>query len=139
LIINGDEKPIEATHRCIFFSDTDWDENEWNMFYGFLFDCALQYLLTGLVSYSGINIERNRFRQSTDEDFAEWVEEQAFIKNTEYTTSVLYNKYLTQFYGDGGIAIGQKKFTSYMKAYATLMKWKYNRTQKNGISYFYFK
>lgn len=139
LIVNGDEKPIETTHGCVFYSDTSWDENEWNMFFGFLFDCALQYLMKGLVSYSGINIEHNRFRQSTDEDFAEWVGEQGFIKNSEYNTSEIYKNYIIQFYGEGSIAIGQKKFSNYMKAYATFMKWTYNRVQKNGKSYFYFR
>lgn len=137
-IVNGNEKPIEATHGCIFFSDISWDSKEWNMFYGFLFDCARQYLMTGLVSYAGVNIEHNRFRQSTDEDFAEWVVEQGFNKNIEYTTSEKYKDYISQFYGDGSIAIGQKKFTNYIKAYSTFMKWTYNRIQKNGVSYFYF-
>jgi len=137
-IINGDEKPIETTHGCMFFSDNSWDGNEWNMFYGFLLDCALQYLMKGLVSYTGINIELNRFRQSTDEDFVEWVDEQVFVKNSEYITSEKYKNFITQFYGDGSIAIGQKKFTNFMKAYATFMKWTYNRVQKNGITYFYF-
>ena len=137
-IVNGDEKPIEATHGCKFFSEISWDSKEWNMFYGFLFDCAFLYLMTGLVSYAGVNLEHNRFRQSTDEDFAEWVVEQELNKNVEYITSEKYKEYITQFYGDGSIAIGQKKFTNYIKAYATFMKWTYNRIQKNGISYFYF-
>jgi hypothetical protein len=137
-IVNGDEKPIESTHGCIFFNDTYWDSNEWNMFYGFLFDCALQYLTTGLLSYAGVNIENNRFRQATDEDFVEWISEQGFIKNSEYTTSEKYKDYITQFYGDSSIPIGQKKFTNYIKAYATFKKWTYNRIQKNGISYFFF-
>ena len=137
-IVNGDEKPIEFTHGCVFFSNNSWDSIEWNMFYGFLFECALQYLTTGLVSHEGINIEHNRFRQATDEDFVEWVSGQEFIKNIEYCTSQKYKDYILQFYGDGSIAIGQKKFTNYIKSYATLMKWTYNRVQKNGNSYFYF-
>lgn len=137
-IKNGDEKPIETTHGCVFFSDSSWDGYEWNMFYGFLFDCALQYLMKGLVSFTGINIELNRFRQSTDEDFVEWVGEQGYLRNSEYNTSKYYKNFIEQFYGDGSIAIGQKKFTNYMKAFATYMKWTFNRVQKNGETFFYF-
>lgn len=137
-IINGNEKPIESTHGCIFFSDNSWEVNEWNMFYSFLFDCALQYLINGLVSFSGINVDLNRFRQTTDEDFVEWVNQQGFTKNSEYITSEKYKCFITQFYGDGSISIGQKKFTNYIKAYAAYVKWTYNRVQKNGISYFFF-
>lgn len=137
-IVNGDEKPIEATHGCIFFNDSFWDIDEWNMFYSFMLDCALQYLSTGLISYDGVNIDINRFRQSTDEEFTEWTEEQAFIKNFEYETAIFYENYLRQFYGERGIVIGQKKFTGYIKSFATYKKWIYNRVQKGGKSYFFF-
>ena len=137
-IVNGDEKPIEATHGCIFFSFTAWSIEEWNMFSSFMFDCALQYLTTGLVNYVGVNIEINRFRQSTDEDFAEWAEEQGFKKNIEYTTADLHANYIDLFYGGNSITIGQKKFTGNIKAYAAFKKWKFNRVQKNGVTYFYF-
>jgi len=138
-IVKGDEKPIEETHGCVFFSEEAWLTNEWNMFYSFMFDCALQYLITGLVAYEGVNIEENRFRQATDEDFVEWVEMQKLIINIEYNTAQLHKDFIASYYGEATVSIGQKKFTNYIKSYGSYKKWTYNRIQKNGISYFFFK
>jgi hypothetical protein len=136
-IINGEEKPIEQTHGCIFFDKTAWQPKEWNMFFSLMFDCARQYLNKGLVSSTGINVEMNKFRQATSEDFAEWVKEQEFKKNKEYMTSAYFDDFTGIYYGENKV-INQRTFTSWITEYAGYNKWGFKRKQSNGTTYFFF-
>jgi hypothetical protein len=136
-IIKGDEKPVEQTHGCIFFNKTTWQANEWNMFFSLMLDCAYQYLNSGLVHSSGINVEINRFRQATSEDFAEWVIDQDFEKNIQYETANYFKEFVSMYYGDN-LSIGQRTFTGWIKEYARYKRWKFDRKQSNGTTYFLF-
>ena len=136
-IIKGEEKPIEQTHGCIFFDKTAWQPKEWNMFFSLMFDCARQYLNKGLVSSTGINVEMNKFRQATSEDFAEWVKEQEFKEDKEYMTSAYFDDFIGIYYGENK-SISQRIFTSWVKEYAGYKKWGFKRKQSNGTTYFFF-
>ena len=136
-IIKGDEKPIEDTHGCIFFSKTAWHPDEWNMFFSLMQDCAYQYLNTGLVHSPGVNVDLNRFRQATSEDFAEWIQDQFFAANTLYETAIFYRNFVTMYYGETH-QIGQRTFTGWLNEFAVYKGWRFDRKQSNGICYFYF-
>ena len=49
---NNDDKRPEDYFGNLFFDD--WDKKEWQLFYQFFIDCAMQFLATGLkkTSYS---------------------------------------------------------------------------------------
>ena len=134
-IIKGDEKPIEQTHGCIFFSNTAWQVNEWNMFFSSMLDCAYQYLNTGLVHSAGVNVELNRFKQATSEDFAEWIIDKDLEFNTKYETAVYFKRFVEIYYGDTH-QIGQRTFTGWLGEYAVYKGWKFERKQSNCICYF---
>ena len=136
-IVRGDEKPIEEIHGCLFFSKTQWDANEWNMFYSLLFDAAFQYLNTGLVYNKGVNVEINSLKQATNSDFVSWVQEQEFELNEKYDTKKCYNQFVDMYYGTN-YQIGQRTFTTFLNHYANYMGWKHSNKQSNGISYFSF-
>jgi len=135
-IIRGDEKPIQETHGCIFFSN-DWDELEWNKFFTSMVVCALLYLNNGLVSFQGINIDLNRLKQSTEEDFVSWALEQDFQQGIKYETKKHYNEYVSLYYGETH-QIGQRKFTAYLKEFACFKGWHFKTVQSNSISYVVF-
>lgn len=137
-IIRGDEKPIEDTHGCIFFSKAAWQADEWDKFFSLMMDCAYQYLNNGLVHSPGVNVEMNRFRQSTSEDFAEWVPDQNFVLNNQYETATYFKRFIAIYYGETH-AIGQRTFTGWLGEYAVYKRWRFDRKQSNGISYFLFK
>jgi hypothetical protein len=134
-IIKGDEKPIEDTHGCIFFSKTAWHPDEWDMFFSLMLDCAYQYLNTGLVHSPGVNVELNRFRQATSEDFAEWIIDKDLEFNTKYETAVYFKRFIEIYYGDTH-QIGQRTFTGWVGEYAVYKGCKFERNQSNGICYF---
>ena len=136
-IIRGDEKPIEQTHGCLFFSETEWTSQEWNLFYSFMIDSCYQYMNNGLIPFVGINIELNRFRQATDSDFAAWVIEQNFEKHHPYETKIYHQLYLAAYYGDIH-PIGQRAFSGFLKSYSEYKGWSFKVHQSNGLSYFQF-
>jgi hypothetical protein len=136
-IKRGDEKPIEQTHGGIFFSNS-WNKNEWNMFFTFMIECVIDYLNKGLICNDGVNIELNRFRQSTSEDFAEWIEQQDFQLNIKYPTKEYFERFVNIYYGNTH-QIGQRTFTAWLKDYATFKKWILQRIESNGTTNFMFQ
>jgi len=135
-IKTGNEKPIEQEHGCIFFGEK-WMQQEWNMFFNLMFDCAYQFLNDGFIPYTPINVEVNRFRQSTNEDFATWAEEQNFKPNVEYNTKQFCGDFIALYYGDS-FAIGQRTFSDWLKKYATYKGWEHVSKSSNNVSKFIF-
>jgi len=136
-IKTGNEKPIEQTHGCIFFSKA-WQLHEWNMFFSLMVDCAYQFFNSGFVYNKGVNVELNRFRQATNEDFATWIEDQDLQPNQRYETKKYYEPFVQLFYGSTHI-IGQRTFTNWLRDYAAYKGWIFEVKQSNGIPYFLFK
>jgi hypothetical protein len=135
-IIIGNEKPIEQTHNGLFFS-SDWSIYEWNCFYSVLLDCAQFYLRNGLTRNKGINVELNRLRQSTSEDFFEWAELERFELDFQYNTTVKFNDFIGTYYGPSH-HIAQTTFTKWLKAYAEYKGWIHSIKKSNSQGYFKF-
>jgi hypothetical protein len=135
-IVKGDEKPIEDTHGCIFYSDT-WQDDEWNKFFSFMLNIAATYLSSGLINHGGINIALNRLKQATNDDFVTWALEKGFEKNTNYETTDNFNQFVNIYYGETH-RIGQRGFSGFLKEYAAYKCFTYMSFQSNGTSYFKF-
>ena len=128
-IIKGNEEPIKDHHHCIFFNN-DWELTEWQMFYSFMIDCIVEFMKSGLVYYEPKNVKANRLRQITNEDFAEWVNQQSFEVNTVYETKPMFEIFKSTYYGDD--AFSQRKFTSFLKKYASLNDWGFKQPPASG-------
>ncbi len=135
-IKTGNEKPIEQEHGCIFFGE-EWMQQEWNMFLNLMFDCAYQFLNFGFIPYKTKNVEVNRVRQSTSEDFAMWVEDKNFQPNVEYNTKSFFNEFTAIFYCES-YTIGQRTFTGWIKDFATYKGWEHVSKSSNNVSKFIF-
>lgn len=135
-IKKGNEVPIKDIHKCVFFSD-DWDETEWQMFYSFMIYCICQFMQNGLVYYEPKNVVANRLRQITNDDFAEWVTQQNFEVNKVYETKPLFEVFKSTYYGDD--VFSQRKFTGFLKKYATLSDWGFKQPPaSSGRTFFQF-
>jgi hypothetical protein len=135
-IIRGDESPIEKEHGGLFFS-TDWAVTEWNQFFSVMCDCAWLYLKGGIILPKPINIEYNRLKQSTNEDFVEWCEGQSFITGKRYQTRELFIDFQNTYYGQGS-SFYQRTFTTWIKCYGNYNGWETQINQANGLPYFLF-
>jgi hypothetical protein len=128
-IVRGDEKPIETEHGGILWGDT-WDDTDWSNFFTFMLDCARQYLHRGLIAFEGVNVEVNRFRQSTSEDFAEWVEDANLTVNEWHATTPHFNSF-TSMYGEDS-RLKQRGFTNWIKKYASMKGYKFESGGSSG-------
>lgn len=137
LISKGNEQPIIEHHGCIFFS-SDWDVKEWQKFYSFMITCVCEFLKDGLCHYSPKNVTTNRLRQITNDDFAEWVEEQKFEMSMVYETKPLYEDYKARFYPDE--VFSQRRFTSFLKKYSSVNDYVFKQPKpSSGVTFFVFE
>lgn len=141
-IIYGHEKPIEDEHNGLFFSKYSWDADEWNKFYSLMASCASIFLQQGLIPIKSINIDLNRFRQGTNDDFANWCQEQNFAIynstiNNRYFTKDYFEKFSSTYYGEHS-KFSQRNFTNWIKKFAFFKGWDFTSDQSNGQSYFIF-
>lgn len=133
-IVRGDEKPIEDTHGCLFFGE-QWDATDWSRFFTFMVSCAHDYLSSGLIAFEGVNVEVNRFRQSTSEDFAEWVEDADLPLNDWLITKTYYLRF-RDTYNVTQSTFTQRKFSSWIKHYAAFKGLRYERRGANSVQWF---
>ena len=124
----GNEKPIQAEHGCIFFTD-DWDAAEWQRFDQYMIDCVKDYLQNGLQSYTLHSADQNRLRQIAGEEFYEWVtgyEGEGLTTGREYNRDELFRDYKA-FAGLAESMPVTRGFTDNINRYAKSKGWKYER------------
>ncbi len=136
-IKTGLEKPIAEEHGGEFFSDA-WKEDEWNAFYSVMLDCCKIYLQYGLIPQPTGNVEKNKLRQQTSDDFVQWCEEQEFILNEEYNQKEKFTEFKKQYYGEDS-AFFQKTFIKWLRHYAEFMKWTFKNRKSNSEYIFRFE
>ena len=80
--------PVDEFGHQLF---DEWDEDEWNRFYNFMFICQMKYLKNGLKAVSsGIKMKRKHIRLSFGEEFLEYFDmitseaEQWILSNEAY-------------------------------------------------------
>ncbi len=66
---DGDHNP-ESDFGHNFFQD--WDEDQWSLFYNFMFNCVRIHLQHGLVECPQDELHRRRLRSAVGEDFLLW-------------------------------------------------------------------
>ena len=135
-IIYGNESPIETEHGGLFFS-SDWTFTEWNKFFSFMADCAMHYLHNNIIIQKVINVEINRLKQSTNDDFVTWCEGKEFKTDFRYYTKELFNEFVAVYYGQTA-SFMQRTFTNWMKAYGTFLGYEMQIGQSNGVPFFVF-
>ena len=136
-IITGNEEPIVEEHNGLFFSD-NWSNEEWNLFYNWMLVTVTYYLKFGLADQPLINTSKNRLLQTTEPEFVTWVDDQNFITEKFYPTKDMFADYVSTNYGDSS-KFPQKKFSKWIKQYASSVNWVYDSKRSNGTDYFIFK
>ena len=91
----------------------------------------------GLTYYEPKNVKANRLRQITNDDFAEWINRENFEVNKTYETKTFYEDFKNTYCPDENFS--QRKFTSYMKKFASLNDWRFSQPKPSGgVTYFCF-
>lgn len=125
-------EPIVSEFGCKFFSD-DWDQDEWTLFFNYLFYACLFYLTEGLKPYKSDAHIRNRIKQQCGDEFYEFTHPDGKFK---YTPGQWYNlKYETDeinsSYFDGE-PVSAKSISEKMKKMASYYGMQYQSKRING-------
>ena len=139
-IVNGNETPIISEHERVFFSDNPndgWTKEDWSQFFDYQLSCVEHYLKYGLITYEPKNVVQNQLLQSTDEDFAEWIEQQNFEIKAKYDKKTLFEDF-TQTYHGANSTLTQRKFTDWLKKWARLQGFEVEQPRSGKISYIRF-
>lgn len=97
----------------IFFGE--WNNEEWNRFYNFLFFVASHYLNTGLIEAPSINKRLKYLIHATSPEFLEFAREKIEI-DVRYDKKTLYNGFVHEYQDFSTLT--QRTFTSWLKIYA---------------------
>lgn len=133
-IITGVEEPIKKEHGCTFFDEDEWDQSEWNKFFTYLLECSVLYFRKGLVPYEYRGLAKNQLLQSTNEDFAEWVEDKELTIGERYNLKELFDEFKKNYYGEDS-DLKQRVFTNWLKEWAGIMGKKIEKVKSNGGQY----
>jgi hypothetical protein len=130
-------RPIEFTHGCEFFG-SDWTDKDWNQFFNYMMNCVQYYLSKGLQYYSFRGLSENKLRQSTSDDFSEWVANKNYDDGNEFNIGHEYIDFKSMYYGDN-IDFRQRTFTNWLKIYALTKDMQLNIRTSNGERIAIFK
>lgn len=130
-IKTGTEEPIISEHGCEFFN---WSTEENNKFYSFMIDCAQFYLKTGLCTYEKRNIQHNKVIQELGSDFYEWIQNRKLEFDQEHDVKGLFDDFKRTYFGEDE-KFSQRRFTTLIKKYCSIMEYEFSRRATNGTTY----
>lgn len=136
----GTGRPIVDFHGCEFF--TEWDENEWSLFYSFMLKCVCIYLKDGLKSYHCPSLIKNQLIRQTSQEFTDWTVDTCLSDGgilddgTERTSADLLENYKSV---SGDEKLTTRTFNRWLKIYADLNKLKIIDRKSSGKKYMFFK
>ena len=124
---SSDHTPADEFGDRDFFSD-DWDQNDYDCLYSFLFGCIQEYLKTGLKNNE--SSEGTKFKQTvmnTGHEFAEYMN--GFELDDFVNARTLYERYVK----NTGDALSQQEFYSKMRKICGIYGWELEQRGK-GLS-----
>lgn len=116
----------------------EWkDEKQWNCFYSLVLTCCQIYLNDGIIPYKSENLLYNKFKQSTNDDFVEFILGYNFINHINYDKKELYENFISE-YGEYK-AITQRTFSNYFTIFLNIFNVEYDEKKSHGKYYLCFE
>jgi len=115
----------------------DWNQEEWNRFYNFMFWCIKEYFNTGLKEPENTSLPIRKIRNETSIEFFEWMESKSeeFIESTAkdiwFDKKELFNEFKNQ-YPDENEKLKQRSFTVWFKKYCVYKKLKVKEDRRRN-------
>lgn len=132
---NPEHKPKDDFGHEFF---TEWDDEEWNLFYEFMIYCIKLYLNKGLIKCEDPMLTNRKIINATSVDFFEFVENEVKL-NLKYDKKELYESFKSRIGYNldtfGSCPIKQNTFTKYLKVYTDYKGFKYNSSRSNCSDY----
>jgi hypothetical protein len=101
----------------------DWDRDEWNLFYNFLFLCVQEYLSSGILEQqSTIKVKRKHIRLKYGEEFLEWFDSYLEFEAKEWKTIGTLHEDFINSTGTERKFFSQKRFRMAINEWTGLLK-----------------
>lgn len=139
---NAKRAPIDEFGRMFF---SEWDENEYAMFYTYMVECIKYYLENGLIEFPLENYEINKLIDTAGEEFIDYMNETVLEQlrfKQEFEEKLLFDAFIEKNKSRDKTNI--KTFNKNVKAWAQIKALDINlhkggqRDRRNGISYVTF-
>ncbi len=126
---NENHKPIDDFGKRFF---DEWDEDEWNRFYNFMFKCIQVYLTEGLISKTTSSLITRKIIDSTCREFYEFMEEDNFLE--EHLKREAFYEFQKRY--PDYLQLKQHTFTKWLKLYCTYKGYQLEELKSGGKYYF---
>jgi len=129
---NEQHRPIDDLGKRLF---DEWDGEEWNKFYNFMFECVLVYLREGLISPKNQNLQLRKLIDTTSREFVEFMEEQSLELGID--KKVLYGNFQHNY--PDFMYLKQNTFSKWIKSYCSIMNYKLHEARSHGRTYIFIE
>lgn len=134
-------KPEDEFNEYFF---RDWDRSDWNAFYNFMINCLQLFFKEGIIKPDSINLNERKLRQETHEDLIDFMDnkfnEDGFF-DKEHDKKLLYANFLEEYQEHKSLKPlnSQRKFTEYLRKYATYRGYNYEENKSDRTRTICFK
>ena len=125
---NEQHRPIDDFGKRFF---DEWEREEWNKFYNFMFECVLIYLREGLISPKNQNLQLRKIIDATSREFVEFMDEQDRIEG--WDKKILCDSFHSKY--PDYMLLKQNTFSKWIKSYCNIKSYKLNEVRSNGKTY----
>lgn len=113
--------PIDKFGKRFF--ESQWTDEDWNLFYNFMLQCELIYMQRGIIEPSMLNYENRLIQEQLPEDFVFFFEQEikdavAHQTRTEYVKKNMWDRFIFKY--NSFTKYGQATFTKWCKEYLRL-------------------
>lgn len=116
---NSRYKPKDEFGQDFF---ADWDTESWNVFYNIMARCVQVFLMDGLPTIEGINLDQRKFKDETSAEFFTWFlskygtrEEVAIRGVKDGDQTELFSRIFTEYLGYSGLERTEVRPVRFMK------------------------
>lgn len=130
-----EREPVDEFKRQLF---SEWNEDDFKRFDNFMINCLQVYLKEGLIKQNAKNLRRRSFISSTSPEFEVFCTEGGIKTNKIVHKKDLFNQLLDD-YPDLKRWLTQRRFTMWVKKWASYNRMEYQDGVTNGIQWFEIK
>ncbi len=131
--------PVDEFKHLLF---TDWDAEQWNMFYNFYFQCVQIYLKGGLIEYKQSNYDSRKLMVESNQEFIDWLDgtdEKAKYKiarNEWLSKKELLKQWNDEAKSLNMTTISPHSFSKWVKKYCQTKGFRFESKKSNSVEYY---
>lgn len=130
---SADYSPRDKFERNFF---TEWQEDEWNLFFNAMTECLQIFLTEGLKESEPLNLNLAKLIGKTSEDFTEWAAD-AVRLNVRYNKQSLYTAFVSEYPENNRLKA--RDFTYWLRAYGSYLNCHVRESHSDSTRYIWYE